>query len=146
MKIHHINRDTQWLWQTTRQRILQLWRQKHGRLILLAPVLVFLFTVVWSASSAVSHGGSCTISVQGVHVNVTPCPACTARSNPPPPATRPQPPLCPHACLCVMLSAFAHASNQLIWCTTLGGQGLTLVRTLNPTNHIKIVFIAGCWH
>lgn len=52
MKIHHINRDTQWLWQTTCRRILHLWRQKHGRLILLAPVLVFLFTVVWSASSA----------------------------------------------------------------------------------------------
>ncbi|DBA79457.1 TPA: hypothetical protein ACH3X2_007729 [Trebouxia sp. C0005] len=51
MKIHHINRDTQWLWQTTRRRILHLWRQKHGRLILLAPVLGFLFTVVWSASS-----------------------------------------------------------------------------------------------
>lgn len=52
MKVHHINRDTQWLWQTTGRRLLQLWRQKHGRLILLAPVLVFLSTVVWSASSA----------------------------------------------------------------------------------------------
>lgn len=51
MKVHPSSRDALWFTHLMRRRITQLWRQKHGRLILLAPVAVLLFTVVWTSSS-----------------------------------------------------------------------------------------------
>lgn len=51
MKVHPAGRDARSLWQLARRRTAQLWRQKHGRMLLLAPLLVFLFTVFWSAAA-----------------------------------------------------------------------------------------------
>ena len=51
MKVHPATRDARSIWQLARRRTAQLWRQKHGRMLLLAPLLLFLFTVFWTSAS-----------------------------------------------------------------------------------------------
>lgn len=41
-------------WQLLSRRMHQLWRQKHGRVILIAPVALLLLTIAWSSPSSVS--------------------------------------------------------------------------------------------
>ena len=66
MKMHSVSRDTQSFGQLVRRKTAQLWRQKHGRITLLAPLVVFLLTVVWSSSSPVCHRNRCMLVICNV--------------------------------------------------------------------------------